>query len=261
MIDLIRIMREASVVKAEHHATLASTNDRAAYCAKRNESELPFLVIADRQTAGRGRNAKPWWSDEGALMFSLLVDATTVGAKESRSPLVALAAAVAVSDAVAALMPSHRVGIHWPNDVYVAGQDGQPDRKLAGILVEVQPNRRHVIGIGLNVNNAIGDAPAELRNKVATIFSLAGRRYDRTMVLIDLLHRLDGEFQRLRTKPSEVTARTNALCLQRDQTLTLQQGNQKTVGRCKGIAEDGALLLETSAGIEKFYSGSIIQSG
>ena len=69
---------------------------------------------------------------------------------------------------------------------------GVADRKLAGILVEVLPDRRHVIGIGLNVNHHLADAPAELQNTAATLRDLSGLEHDRTGVLIDLLRRLDG---------------------------------------------------------------------
>jgi BirA family transcriptional regulator, biotin operon repressor / biotin---[acetyl-CoA-carboxylase] ligase len=256
MIDIVRLMREAPIAKIEHHPTLSSTNDRAAQCAARGAEELPLLIIADEQTAGRGRDAKRWWSSSGSLMFSLLVEAKTVAADKTRSPLAALATAVAVVETVAPLLPGHRVGIHWPNDVYVAAEKRDGDRKLAGILVEVLPNRRHVIGIGLNVNNVLGDAPAELHNKVATLYSLTGHRCDRTTVLIDLLRHLTAEYARLCDNAASVAARANQVCLQCDHNLTFLQGGKKTPGRCLGIAADGALQLETASGIESFYSGT-----
>jgi BirA family transcriptional regulator, biotin operon repressor / biotin---[acetyl-CoA-carboxylase] ligase len=172
--------------------------------------------------------------------------------------LVALAAAVAVVDCLAALLPTHQFGIHWPNDVHVRlsrPEDGANDRKLAGILVEVLPDRRHVIGIGLNVNNTLADAPAELRNTAATLRDLSGREHDRTAVLIDLLRRLEREFSQLCDDPKKVAARADLLCLQRGQSLTLGWTNHKVIGVCRGIAADGAIRLETPAGIESFVSG------
>ena len=259
MIDVVRILRETTVARVEYHPTIGSTNDRAAQCAARGASELPLLVVADRQTAGRGRDAKHWWTGPGSLAFSLLVDAETVAADESRSPLVALAVAVAVAETAAPLLPSHPVGIHWPNDVYVGISEQIGERKLSGILVEVLPNRRHVIGIGLNMNDVAADAPADLRGKFTTIFDVTGQQHNRTDVLIDLLQRLFDEFARLRSDPKAVADRANRLCMQRDRTLTLQWGERKTVGRCRGVADDGALLLETSAAVEKFYSGSVMR--
>ena len=302
-IDAVRVMRETALARVEHHPTLASTNDRAAQCAGHKAIEMPLLVVADEQTAGRGRGGKRWWSSSDSLMFSLLVDAATVAAGEDRSPLVALAAAVAVVDSIASLLPTHQVGIHWPNDVYVCVNDSQENspvstprhcgggggdptlpppatavagrfddgtaplqskehrqrtiaRKLAGILVEVLANRRHVIGIGLNVNSTLADAPPELRATVATLRDLSGHEHDRTTLLIDLVQRLDAAFSQLREAPKDVATRADSLCLQRGQTLTLAWSDRKVTGVCRGIAADGGILLETPGGVETFLSGS-----
>ena len=199
--------------------------------------DLPLVVVADEQTAGRGRGSNRWWTGPGGLAFSLLVDAETVAADASRSPLVSLAAAVAVVDAVAPLLPGRQVGIHWPNDVIVGGadipachelpasqgrQECLPHRKLAGILVEVLPDRRHVIGIGLNTNNTVADAPAELQSTAATLRDLSGQEHDQTAILIDLLRRLEQEFSRLLSDAKSVAARADQLCLHRGRTLTLR---------------------------------------
>ena len=164
--DIDRILRETFVARAEYHPSIGSTNDRAAECAAQSAGELPLLVLADQQTAGRGRGANRWWTGPGALAFSLLLDGRTVAVGGNRSPLVALAAAVAVVDAVAPLLPEHPLGIHWPNDVMVGR------RKLAGILIEVLPDGRHVVGIGLNTNNTLADAPAELQSRAVTLRDL-----------------------------------------------------------------------------------------
>jgi BirA family transcriptional regulator, biotin operon repressor / biotin---[acetyl-CoA-carboxylase] ligase len=259
-IDAVRVMRETTIARVEHHPALDSTNDRAAQCAAQGAIELPALIVADEQTAGRGRGANRWWSSSGSLTFSLLIDAATVAADESRSPLVALAAAVAVVDSVAPLLPAHQVGIRWPNDVHVRfirHQGETDDRKLAGILVEVLPDRRHVIGIGLNVNNTLADAPAELRDTAATLRDLSGHEHDGTTVLIDLLRRLESAFSQLRGNSKELAARADSLCLQRGQTLTLNWTDRKVTGICRGIAADGGIRLETPGGIQSFLSGSV----
>jgi BirA family transcriptional regulator, biotin operon repressor / biotin---[acetyl-CoA-carboxylase] ligase len=259
-IDAVRVMRETSLARVEYHPALDSTNDRAAKYAAQGAIDLPLLVVADRQTAGRGRGANRWWTGPGSLAFSLMVDAQTVAAGESRSPLVALAAALAVVDSVAPLLPTHQVGIRWPNDVHIRvaqPQGAADDRKLAGILVEVLPDRRHVIGIGLNVNNTLADAPAELRDTAVTLRDLSRREHDRTVVLIDLVRRLEATFPRLRDNPEEIAARADSLCLQRGQTMTLGWTNRKVSGTCRGIAADGGILLETPGGIETFLSGSV----
>jgi BirA family transcriptional regulator, biotin operon repressor / biotin---[acetyl-CoA-carboxylase] ligase len=264
MIDAIRLMRETFVARVEYHPTLDSTNDRAAQCAAQGVTELPLLVVADRQTAGRGRGGNRWWTGPHSLAFSLLVDAQSVAAEANRSPLVALAVAVAVVDAVAPLLPAYQVGIRWPNDVYAhmaQRQSSRPDeRKLAGILVEVLPDRRHVIGIGLNVNNTAADAPAELRNTVATLRDLAGHEHDRCKILVDLLQLMQRQFSQLCHDPKMVAARADSLCLQRGRTMTLAWTGRETTGVCRGIAADGAILLETPAGVQPFCAGSLTEA-
>jgi BirA family transcriptional regulator, biotin operon repressor / biotin---[acetyl-CoA-carboxylase] ligase len=244
-----RILRETFVATAEYVPSVGSTNDRAAEMAAGNHGDMPLLVAADRQTAGRGRGSNRWWTGPGALAFSLLVDGRMVGADDGPTPLVALAAAVAVVDAVAPLLPERRVGIHWPNDVVVDGG------KLAGILIEVLLDRRHVVGIGLNTNNSVSDAPPELRSTAVTMRDLANQTFDQTDVLVRLLNRLEHEFRQLLVDPPSVAARAHPLCLQKGRMLTLQWGERTVAGRCQGIAADGAILLETSAGVESFYSG------
>jgi BirA family biotin operon repressor/biotin-[acetyl-CoA-carboxylase] ligase len=252
MINATRILRETFIAQAEHHPTLGSTNDRAKQCAALGATRLPLLVVADEQTAGRGRGGNRWWTGAGGLAFSLLVDAATVAAEQERSPLVALASAAAVADALAPLASNCSIKIRWPNDV-LAG-----DKKICGILVEVLPDRKHIIGIGLNTNNTLADAPAELHATAATLRDLrGGKPLDQTAVLIDLLKRLESRFAQLRENPAAVVERVNALCLQRDRPITIESGRQNTSGICRGIAADGALLLKTPARLERFLSGTI----
>jgi len=249
--DVDRVLEETFLAGAEFHDSLASTNDRAAECARIDAVELPLLVVAAQQTAGRGRGSNRWWTGRGSLAISLVLeDRQIAGGGHDRSPLVALAAALAVVDTVAPLVPSETVGLHWPNDVMAAG------RKLAGVLVEVLPNRRHVIGIGVNTNNALDDAPPELRHTVATLRELSGKTHDPTALLIELLRQLETVLGRLVSEPEQLGIRANSLCLQHGRTLTLQQGDRRITARCAGIAPDGALLLEMPEGRRPFYSGA-----
>lgn len=249
-VDVQRILRETFVARAESHRTVASTNDLAAGYADAASEELPWLVIAESQTAGRGRGGNRWWTGPGSLAFSLLLEAATPGGGPSGgSPLVALAAAVAVAETVAPLVPSQPVGIHWPNDVLAAG------RKLAGVLVDVLPNRRQVVGIGVNTNCSLRQAPAELRHTATTLLELTGREHDHTGFLATLLGELHTGLDWLAREPQRIGVRADQLCVQHGRTLTVRQGTQSIRGQCAGIAPDGALLLETPSGPRAVYSG------
>jgi BirA family biotin operon repressor/biotin-[acetyl-CoA-carboxylase] ligase len=249
-IDLLR--RQTFIASVEHHAVLASTNDRAAQCAKEGTHALPLLVLSDEQTTGRGRGANRWWTGPGGLACTLLLSPEMLRATAGlRSPLAALAVGVAVVEALAPLVPDHVLGIHWPNDVMADG------RKIAGVLIEVLPDGRHIVGIGVNTNNSAVDAPPELRPRVATLRDLAGRVFDQTQILIALLRRLESNFGRLTAESEAIAVQADALCAQRGQLLTVELAGQGITGLCRGIARDGGLLLETAQGTRTLYSGVV----
>lgn len=143
---LVRLLdREAGVGPAvvELHRTLSSTNDRLREMAAQGAPEWS-LVLAGRQTAGRGRRGRSWASPAGNLYLSVLLrpDPAVVSLT-----LVPLAAAVAVHEALASLGVAAL--LKWPNDVLVGG------RKLAGLLAEASTEARGstfvVLGCGVNV--------------------------------------------------------------------------------------------------------------
>jgi len=249
-LDIRKVVEQTFVARAEHHATLGSTNSRARDCAAA-PGELPLLIVADAQTAGRGRGANRWWTGRGSLALSLLLDPGALKIDRTGSPLLALGAAVATAEAISPWLPGRRVGIHWPNDVMVGR------RKLAGILVEALSGGLCVVGIGLNLNNSLEDAPAELRATAATIRQLTGSAHDPTELLVSLLDRLAEGFDQLAADPSRLAGRADALCLQHGQTLTVQTGSRRVTGRSAGIAPDGALLLDTPSGRQTIHSGSL----
>ena len=179
-IDLRRVLAETFIARAEHHPTLGSTNDRARECVG-DGGPTPLLVVADQQTRGRGRGTNRWWTGPGCLAFSLLLSPETTPSDPRRRPLVALAAGVAVVDAIRPLVDRQPVGLHWPNDVFVG------DRKLAGVLVEVPAEGSHIVGIGVNTNNSLADAPVEIRDRAVTLYDLTGRRHDQTGILVEIL--------------------------------------------------------------------------
>ncbi len=246
------IVRDTFVAQAEHHEVLGSTNDLARqYAQDGTERRLPLLILADRQTAGRGRGSNRWWTGRGSLAFSLLLPAESIAHNQTQPSLAGLAAAVAIVEAVQPLLSEQNVGVHWPNDVYVG------ERKLAGILIEVLADRRHVLGMGLNTNNSSVEAPPELRQKVVALCDLIGQSVNRIEVLTAILQRLEKQLETMAHSPQEVARQANRLCAQTGKTLSLQTGTATTTGRCLGIGDDGGLLLETDTGQKTFYTGTL----
>src|SRR5581483_11914908 len=143
-----------------HYDRLGSTNDEARRLA---EMGVPHgtVVHADQQTAGRGRLSRRWFIPPGNLYLSIVLRAAVPA---SRSIEIGFLAALAVADAVDALLPrSLRASLKWPNDVLVR------DGKIAGVLVE-QSGAASILGIGLNVLHA----PSDASYRVSTIVGCGG---------------------------------------------------------------------------------------
>ncbi len=254
MIDIESLVASSFLAHAEHHEVLDSTQTRARGLAEAGV-KLPALVVADRQTAGRGRGSNRWWTGEGSLAFSLLVDPAQFGFPRRAVPRLSLAAGVAIIDAVAPQLADQPLGLHWPNDVYVGRG------KLAGILVEVLPDGRHIIGAGVNTNNSVAEAPEVLRESIATLFDLTGKIHDHTQLLLAILENMEAAISQLNEPVETLGNRFDLLSRQRGEMLTVYQGEQTITGRCAGIAPDGALLLDTSVGRQAVLSGTLKQKG
>jgi BirA family transcriptional regulator, biotin operon repressor / biotin---[acetyl-CoA-carboxylase] ligase len=249
-IDVDRLLAQCALAAVEYHESLDSTQDRAAALAAEG-ARGPILVVADRQTAGRGRGANRWWTGPGSLAFSLLFDPRDWGLAGEAVPARSLAAGVAVVSAVRPALYPHNVGLHWPNDVFVAG------RKLSGILIDVLADGRHVLGVGLNVNNRLDDAPADVRARATSMIDLTGRRHNRTELLVGLLDELARVLAHSGADAVSLGAQFQELCLQTGELLEVVAGGRSLVGRCLGIAPDGALLIETEGGVRQLYSGVV----
>lgn len=238
----------------EHHAEIASTNDRGMELARDASVVLPALVVAEKQTAGRGRGANRWWSAGGALTFSLVVDLSNAVPRE-RWPLAALTTGLAVCDALAPLAANEKLAVKWPNDVYAAG------RKLCGILVETPatPAGRLVIGIGVNVNNSFAAAPPDVRARGISLAELAGRPIDVDAVLATIVGELIDLLPTLAESPPTVVARWPAHCLLTGRIVEVETPAGPMIGFCEGIDETGALLLSDELGQRRCLAGTVVR--
>src|SRR5689334_19271139 len=123
-------IRQASFVRSvEWHDVVSSTNDRGMELARSTDVVTPTLILAAEQTAGRGRGLNRWWSERGALTFSLVFDPDADLARRGAQPLVAerwpriaLAAGVALCDVLQVAVPESPCSLKWPNDVLLAGK-------------------------------------------------------------------------------------------------------------------------------------------
>jgi BirA family biotin operon repressor/biotin-[acetyl-CoA-carboxylase] ligase len=251
-LDLERIERETLVRRIEYFDQSYSTNDVALALAEQADGLFPLLVLTARQTAGRGRGGNRWWSSEGALTFSLTLDAPESQLPAVRRPLASLAAGLAVCEAVAALAPQHQVGVKWPNDVHLDG------RKVCGILAEsARRGERLVVGVGLNVNNTLAEAPAEITRRATSLVDVLGVMLPLTDVLIRVLQRFSGEWRALLEGDQQLVEQLRRRCVLTGRHIAVEVGDERVVGICRGYAEDGALLVESSETVRRLYAGVV----
>jgi BirA family biotin operon repressor/biotin-[acetyl-CoA-carboxylase] ligase len=225
--------------------SVGSTNDIAA--------PLPpgSVVVADHQTAGRGRRGHTWFSPPGSgLYVSVVLAPATARVDPPRATmLLTLAAGVAIAEGVEAAT-GLAVDLKWPNDLMVSG------RKLAGILAEAGGDTV-VLGYGINVLETA--FPPELRDRATSLQSELGHLVERDLVLDDTLAALsqrygdlvDGRFDAIldawrRRAPAASGAR-----------VTWTANNATLSGVTEGIDDRGALLVRIGDRAERIVSGEL----
>ncbi len=177
--DLDRLLGSGFIREVEFHHEIGSTNERALQLAREPHRRYPLLVLAEHQTAGRGRGANRWWGAPGALTFSLVLEGSTAQLPPHRWPQASLTTGLAVCEALEELLRDRTIQLKWPNDVY------WKQRKLCGVLLESPAERPGilVLGIGLNVNNSLHNAPHELQSTAITLADATGDSFSLTDVL------------------------------------------------------------------------------
>jgi BirA family biotin operon repressor/biotin-[acetyl-CoA-carboxylase] ligase len=227
----------------EFHAEIPSTNDRARAALHEPGGE-GLAVVADLQSAGRGRRGRSWISPAGA---NLLVSVALRPAIAPRlAGLLGVAAALAVRDACASFAPDAGLAIRWPNDV--VDRNG---RKVAGLLVETALESGElaeaVLGIGINVNWQSADMPSEIGEGATSLLALVGAPVDRVDLLRRLLGALDHEVRALERGDTPLE-RLRAISWLDGRTVEVDTGAETIMGRVAGIADDGSLLLDAEVG-------------
>jgi BirA family biotin operon repressor/biotin-[acetyl-CoA-carboxylase] ligase len=208
------------------------------------------VVVADRQSAGRGRRGRAWLAEPDAgLTFSLLWKFAGPPARLAGLSLaVGVAAAMALEDLGVA-----GVRLKWPNDILLG------EAKLAGVLVELTSDRQGVqaiIGLGLNLR---APAAAGLDRPAAGLDAALERLPDRHDVLAALLVRLAGVLDAFAVDgfAGQKTAWLARHAWQDQPVSVAAEAEAPYAGICRGVDDDGALLLETAAGLNRIYAGDV----
>jgi BirA family biotin operon repressor/biotin-[acetyl-CoA-carboxylase] ligase len=245
----------------EWHKDIGSTSTEARRFIEAGHAalQLPYVIVADQQSAGRGQGSNRWWASEDGLTFTWIGDPAAYRIPPPLWPALSLVAGLAVVEVCSAYVGTSLLGLNWPNDVYL------DRRKLAGILTEMIPTPtgepRLVIGIGLNVNDPMTSVPEEVRRRATSLLATTGQRLDRGALLAALLNRLAERLADFGHDPRGVGERFDAVSLDRGRAITVDLPNETLSGHCLGIATDGALLVQTTDDVRRVVSGRVRRGG
>lgn len=240
-----------------YFSSVGSTNDVAASLAAAGDAE-GAVVIADGQTAGRGRRGHTWFSPSGSGLYISLVLApgrSTHSASRAMS-LVTLMAGVALAEAIArvtGLTPD----IKWPNDLLVGR------RKLAGMLAEgvAQPGSAGVgaVVLGYGVNVSAAAYPPDLADRVTSLETELGRAVDRAALAAETIAAMAARYGDL------LGCRFDAILDAWRERAPASRGARVSwttaagakSGVTEGIDDHGALLVRSGPMVERIVSGEV----
>ena len=229
--------------------TVDSTNNEV---KRRAEEGAPegLVVLADRQTGGKGRLGRTFVSPPGQLYFTVLL--------RPSCPLRELMwltawAAVSVCDGIERAC-AFRPGIKWTNDIIVDG------RKLCGILTELGIEgesgavRYAAVGIGVNVNETAADFGPELSPVAISLAQIMGTPPRRAALAAAILSALDDNYRRFPGDKAAFLERYRAGCLTVGRQVRLVRGETEETGFAEGVDEDFALVVRLDDGSRKAVS-------
>jgi BirA family biotin operon repressor/biotin-[acetyl-CoA-carboxylase] ligase len=231
-----------------------STNRRAREEALRGAPE-GTAVLADSQSAGRGRLGRSWSSPPGANAYFSLVLRPPLPLEQV--PQMTLVAGVCCARAIrrAARLEAR---LKWPNDIFVGG------KKTGGILAEMEggrsPRQFVILGIGINVNWEASGVPPDLRETATSLRLEAGREFDRGALIGEILAELERDYARFREEGFSETMREEwtRLALGIGERATLISPGHSLPGEIRGLDRDGALLFrDTEGNTRRVSSGEV----
>ncbi len=233
-----------------------STNEDGKRLGKAG-AENGALVVADMQTAGRGRRGREWLSPKGdSVYMSLLLRPQC---RPEQATALTLVMALAVQEAVEELIPG-KSGIKWPNDIAVNG------KKVCGILTEMSLRQTDidyvVIGVGINVNQT-GFAE-EIAVTATSLFKESGIKQEREILIARVLHYFEQEYACFQKTWDmlELQERYTRYLLNRDRQVRVLDPKGEYEGTAIGINEQGELLVRSQNGdIVTVYAGEVSVRG
>ncbi len=231
-----------------------STNDEAARQLAADRS-APFVLLARRQTRGRGRFGRSWHSDSTGNLYASFAFRPRLPPERMQTFTLWMGLNVCeLLSNFAAVTP----GIKWPNDILFDG------RKAGGMLTEARVDADHIrdliFGLGLNVNSPAGGWPGDLSRRAIALADVTGSKLDLNRLAAALIGRVllayqtfaDGEHLK---NFADLWHRYDLL---RGKPVTLLEGGRRHSGVVTGVDDEGALLLRNVQGkVHRFRAGEV----
>ena len=213
------------------------------------------VVIAEKQTAGRGRLGRSWQANPGEnLTFSIVL---RPGPAKGTVNLLPLLVAVAVADAVQALT-GVSAGCKWPNDLLLGG------KKFAGILLEGALKEDAldfvVVGVGVNVHQT--EFPEDLSGRATSLRLATGKTVDREELFKLILERVEDLYLGTRSAGfNGILPLWHARSAMTGTTVSVQAGDAVLTGVVTGLSPEGGLVLRTNGAEQTVYAGDVTVVG
>lgn len=260
-LDLLNIDKILSLITAQadtylEHIELATFTDSTNLMALRNMhyQRNPALYLAEYQQAGRGRRGRKWMGTLASNLYFSLLWRFSGGAAALEG--LSLVVGVSVIEALSQL-GIQGIGLKWPNDILCRG------KKLAGVLIEMQGDASGevnvVIGVGINVQMKQDSlAGQDIDQPWVDLANIADRAIDRNKLLAMIISKLIANLLAFAQNGFAVfEERWHKVHVYQDSLVRLQVGENEIEGICRGVNQQGALVLERFGVLESYHGGEI----
>lgn len=242
--------------KIRYYEQLDSTNTKISELALEG-AEHGTVVVADCQTAGKGRRGRIWESPAGDNIYMSVLLRPRF--ETDKAPMLTLVMACSVAEALRRRGFSD-VQIKWPNDLVISG------KKLCGILTEMHLQGSEidhvVVGVGVNVNTT--SFPEELVDKATSLFLECGKLIDKEEIIVDILEIFVEMYERF-AKAGDLKFLQedyNSILVNRDKEVCILEPENEYMAYALGINEKGELLVQLEDGtVKQVYAGEVSVRG
>ncbi len=239
-----------------YYDELASTNLQAKLDAENGAGE-GTLIVADMQTAGRGRKGKGWSSPAGTNVYFTLILKPDYDVEQAS--MVTLVMGMAVAEGIRATCGVD-ARIKWPNDIVAGG------RKLCGMLAEMSVEREFihyvVVGVGINVKEQV--FPEEIADTATSLWQECGRKVSRGQLIVNVMKAFEARYKVFcgSRSLSGLVEEYNGMLVNKNREVRVLDPKGEFRGVSRGINEKGELLVEQEDGsVTAVYAGEVSVRG